>query len=166
MNNNALIPQLFRAEYSKIVAVICKTFGLSNIQLAEDIVSKTFLKATETWGLKGIPENPKAWLYTVAKNIAKDHFKREKIFQQKIVPALKTEKTDTKSIEIDLTDHNIKDSQLQMLFTVCDPMISKEAQLCFALRVLCGFGIQEIATALLTSKSTINKRLVRTKETF
>ena len=57
---------MFRTEYGKIVAVLCKTYGLSNIELAEDIVSDTFLKATETWGLKGIPDKPKAWLYQVA----------------------------------------------------------------------------------------------------
>ncbi len=166
MNNDPLIPHLFRSEYSKIVAVICKTFGLSNIQLAEDITSKTFLKASETWGLKGVPANPKAWLYTVAKNITKDHFKREKIFNQKIVPELKQKGNASFPTEIDLSDNHINDSLLQMLFTICNPMISKEAQLSFALRVLCGFGIKEISTALLTSKSTINKRLTRTKETF
>jgi len=79
-----LIPHLFRTEYSKIVAVLCKTFGLSNIEIAEDIVSYTFLKATETWGLKGIPENPTAWLYSVAKNHFKDYFKRNQIFDNRI----------------------------------------------------------------------------------
>jgi predicted RNA polymerase sigma factor len=77
MGNIQLIPNLFREEYSKIVAVLTKTFGLSNIELAQDIASETFLKATETWGLKGIPDNPTAWLYKVAKNHATDYFRRE-----------------------------------------------------------------------------------------
>ena len=67
-----LIPHLFRTEYSKIVAVLGKLFGFEHIEIAEDIASDTFLLAAETWGLKGLPDNPVAWLYTVAKNRAKD----------------------------------------------------------------------------------------------
>ncbi|MGZ3847466.1 MAG: sigma factor, partial [Flavisolibacter sp.] len=59
---------MFRTEYSKITAVLCKLFGIEHIQVAEDIASETFLAAMETWPYKGVPENPVAWLYTVAKN--------------------------------------------------------------------------------------------------
>src|SRR5690606_30255131 len=62
------------------------------------------------------------------------------------------------------SEKNIKDSQLQMMFAICHPAISTEAQISLALRVLCGFGIEEIATAFLTNKETINKRLFRAKE--
>lgn len=166
MKDNQLIPHLFRSEYSKIVSVLCKIFGLSNIQIAEDIVSDTFLKATETWGLKGVPDQPVAWLYKVAKNLTKSYFKRENNYYQKIIPELKHQSETFETLEIDLSKHNIEDSQLQMLFAVCHPSISKKAQITFALRILCGFGIKEIANALLTNKSTINKRLLRTKEYF
>jgi len=88
MENRGIIPELFRTEFSKIVSVLCKTFGLSNIELAEDLVGDTFLTAAETWGLKGVPDNPKAWLYTVAKNKARDTFRREKVFREKIKPEL------------------------------------------------------------------------------
>lgn len=160
---NILIPHLFRSEFSKIVAVLCKTFGLSNIQLAEDIVSDTFLIATETWGLKGIPDNPTSWLYKVASNKIKDHFKRNKIFNEKIKPELKR-KTPNSEFDINLSDKNISDSQLQMFFAVCNPIISTESQITLALRILCGFGIDEISQAFLTNKETINKRLHRAKE--
>ncbi len=164
MENQRLIPELFRTEFSKIVAVLCKTFGFSNIQLAEDLVSDTFLAAAETWGLKGVPDNPTAWLYTVAKNKARDTFRREKVFRDKIKPELEHQNTRSEPDDIDLSEHNIKDSQLQMLFAVCNPMISSEAQISLALRVLCGFSIPEIATAFLSTKETINKRLYRAKE--
>ncbi len=164
MKDKELLPHLFRSEFSKIVSVLCKTFGLSNIELAEDMVSDTFLVATETWGLKGIPENPTAWLYTVAKNKARDTFRREKIFQEKIIPHLKRQHPFSETLEIDLSENNIQDSQLQMLFAVCNPIISPEAQIALALRILCGFGIPEIAKAFLSNKETINKRLHRGKE--
>ncbi len=51
-----------------------------------------------------------------------------------------------------------------MLFAVCHPSISIESQIVLALRILCGFGVAEIATAFLSNKETINKRLFRAKE--
>ena len=68
------------------------------------------------------------------------------------------------SAEIDFSEQNIRDSQLRMLFAVCNPVIASEAQIGLALRILCGFGIEEIAEAFLSSKETINKRLFRAKE--
>jgi RNA polymerase sigma-70 factor (ECF subfamily) len=165
MKEEKLIPHLFRSEFSKMVAVLSRTFGLSNIQLAEDIVSETFLIATETWGLKGIPNKPVAWLYKVAENKTKDHFSRTKIFNDKITPELKN-KTLNSEFEINHSDKNISDSQLQMLFAVCNPIISAESQITLALRVLCGFGINEISQAFLSNNETINKRLHRAKEKF
>jgi len=164
MEDRGIIPELFRSEFSKIVSVLCKTFGLSNIELAEDLVSDTFLAASETWGLKGVPENPKAWLYTVAKNKARDTFRREKVFREKIKPEFENKSSSSEIDELDLSEHNIKDSQLKMFFAICNPIISSEAQIALALRILCGFSIPEIATAFLSSKETINKRLYRAKE--
>src|SRR5688500_13983370 len=84
MLQEELIPHLFRTEYSKIVSVLCKLFGIEHIEIAEDIVSDTFLSASELWGLKGLPENPAAWLYTVAKNKTKYYLKRHTLFAQSI----------------------------------------------------------------------------------
>ena len=62
MQEPELIPHLFRTEYRKMVSVLCKRFGIQYIEIAEDIVSQTFLLAAETWGMKGLPSNPTAWL--------------------------------------------------------------------------------------------------------
>jgi RNA polymerase sigma factor (sigma-70 family) len=159
-----LIPHLFRTEYSKITAVLAKLFGFEHIEIAEDIASDTFLLAAETWGMKGLPENPVAWLYTVAKNRAKDHLKHHKIFTEKVTTGLQQTNTEFHEIEIDLSDKNIVDSQLQMMFAICHPVIPSEAQVGLSLRILCGFGIEEIAGAFLSNKETINKRLFRAKE--
>lgn len=136
MNEEKLIPHLFRTEYRKIVAVLCKSFGMEHIETAEDIASDTFLQAAETWGIKGLPENPAAWLYTVAKNKAKNHLKRDNILSEKIIPQIKYHTTQTEETEIDLSEANIRDSQLQMMFAVCHPAIAAEAQIALALRVL------------------------------
>ena len=160
-----LIPNLFRKEFAKMVAVISKLYGLQYIEMAEDIVSETFLTATENWTKKGIPPNPTAWLYTVAKQKTLYHFRRKKIFDEKIVPQIKVSAdTIDETKEMDFSTQNIKDSQLEMMFAICDPVIASEAQIALALRVLCGFGIEEIAEAFFSNKETINKRLFRAKE--
>lgn len=164
MASDELIPHLFRTEFAKITAVLCKLFGIEHIEVAEDIASETFLCALETWSYKGVPPNPVAWLYAVAKNKAKNFVSRNELFNKKIQPQLKQSSTKTNGIEIDLSEKNITDSQLQMLFAICNPAISAEAQIGLALRILCGFGIEEIANAFLTNKETINKRLYRAKE--
>jgi RNA polymerase sigma-70 factor (ECF subfamily) len=159
------LKQLFQQEFSKMVAVISKIFGLQHIEIAEDIVSETFLLAAETWGIKGIPQKPAAWLYTVAKQKTIYHFRRNKIFEKKVIPGLASGlEKDYEMEEPDFSVQNIKDSQLQMLFAICNPAIASEAQIGLALRILCGFGIDEIAEAFFSNRETINKRLFRAKE--
>jgi RNA polymerase sigma factor (sigma-70 family) len=164
MKTNDLIPHLFRSESGRITAVLAKVFSLENIELAEDITSETFLQALETWPYHGIPENPTGWLYAVAKNKAKNHLSRTTLFSQKVAATILETARNEEFPEVDLSDKNIFDSQLQMLFTLCHPAIPVEAQIGLSLRILCGFGIDEIATAFLTNKETINKRLFRAKE--
>jgi RNA polymerase sigma factor (sigma-70 family) len=164
MNNDELIPHLFRTEYRKIVAVLTKRFGFEQLETAEDIASETFLTATQTWGLQGIPENPRAWLYYVAKNKAKNFLQRTALFVNKVSPEITNATQFHEEWEIDLSPQNINDSQLQMMIAICHPSISPEAQIALSLRILCGFGVEEIADAFLTNKEIINKRLFRAKE--
>lgn len=161
-----LIPHLFRTEYRKIVAVLCKRFGFDEIETAEDIASDTFMSAAQTWGLQGIPEHPVAWLYTVAKNKARNFLHRQATFINKVIPEtiIRDNAAAIPEYELDLSPQNIIDSQLQMMFAICNPAIAPEAQIGLSLRILCGFGIEEIADAFLSNKETINKRLYRAKE--
>jgi RNA polymerase sigma factor (sigma-70 family) len=159
-----LIPQLYRAEFSKITAVLCRNFGMEHLEMAEDVVSDTFLLAAETWGVKGVPPNPVAWLYTVAKNRAIDVLKRDTLFNTKISADLTQNLTGAHEDLAQFTEQHITDSQLQMMFAVCHPSISAEAQTGLALRILCGFSIVEIADAFVSNTETINKRLFRAKQ--
>ncbi len=164
MKQQELIPHLFKTEFSKITTVLCKLFGIEHIETAEDIASETFLLAYETWPYKGAPENPTAWLYAVAKNKTKNYVKRNQVFANQISKKIHQDSATATDVEIDGFEQNITDSQLQMLFAVCHPSISTESQIALSLRILCGFGVEEIASAFLTNKETINKRLFRAKE--
>jgi RNA polymerase sigma factor (sigma-70 family) len=163
MNTSDIIPHLFKTEYSKIVSVLTKSFGLEHMDIAEDIASETFLSAIDIWSYKGKPENPTAWLYTVAKNKLKNYLAKNNVFYTKVTIHL-TDKNQFDEINIDFSYQNIEDSKLQMLFTVCHPSISSKAQICLALRILCGLGLDEIADAFFSNKETIHKRLQRAKE--
>ncbi|MCB9280248.1 MAG: sigma-70 family RNA polymerase sigma factor [Lewinellaceae bacterium] len=166
MEQQELIPHLFRTEFRKIVAVLGKHFGAGHLDVAEDLASDTFAAALETWPYRGIPANPTAWLYAVARNKALNYLRRNRHFTREVADQLKKDPDDFQESEIDLSEGNIRDSQLQMLFAVCHPAISVPAQVGLALRILCGFGIDEIATAFLTNKETVNKRLFRARETL
>ncbi|PSL42902.1 RNA polymerase sigma-70 factor (ECF subfamily) [Chitinophaga niastensis] len=161
-SNNELLPHLFRLEYAKMTAVLCRHFGLQHIEIAEDIASETFLKATEVWGINGIPENPTAWLYMVAKNKTKDYLKRLTIFETQVKGAIEVSEFQAEQ-DFDFTQQTITDSQLAMIFAVCNPTNSTETQICLALQILCGFSVEEIADAFLSKKETIKKRLLRAR---
>lgn len=164
MDHREIIPHLFRTEFGRITSVLSKVLGIAHLEIAEDIVSETFIAALEIWPYEGIPEYPTAWLYRVAKNKAYNYIHRNQIFTDKIIPQIKVSVSSYEEIDLDLSDGNIRDSQLKMLFAICHPSLSLEAQIALALRILCGFGIDEIAGALLSNKETINKRLYRAKE--
>jgi RNA polymerase sigma factor (sigma-70 family) len=158
-----LLPHLFREEYTKMTAVLFRHFGLKHIEIAEDIVSETFLKATETWSVQGIPKNPAAWLYVVAKNKAKDYLKRHTVFETQVKGAINADELQFEG-DFDFSQQAIDDSQLAMIFAVCNPSNSTASQICLALQILCGFSIEAIANAFLTKTETIKKRLLRARK--
>lgn len=159
---NELLPHLFRQEYAKMTAVLCRHFGLKHIEIAEDIASDTFLKASEYWALNGVPENPTAWLYSVAKNKTKDYFKHLSVFETKIKNGLKPDNPRQEN-GFEFNEQVISDSQLAMIFAVCNPANNPESQIALALQVLCGFSVEEIANAFITKTETIKKRLQRAR---
>ena len=117
MQQTELIPHLFRTEYRKIVSVLSKLFGIEHIEIAEDIVSDTFLLATELWGLKGLPENPTAWLYAVAKNKAKNIITRNHIFYSTIAPQVRSSSKESEAIDYALSNAQ-KDSFITIISDV------------------------------------------------
>lgn len=160
---NQLVSHLFRHEAGKMTAVLARMFGFDRIEIAEDIVQDTLLKALNEWRSQ-IPDNPSAWLYRVAKNQALDLLRREKLFNE-ISQELSYQSGQEENTlgRLFLTDE-IEDSQLRMLFACCHPAIALESQITLSLKTLGGLSSAEIAQAFLTTEDTINKRLYRAKE--
>ena len=161
-----LVDHLFRHEAGKMAAVLTRIVGLQNLELAQDLVQDTLLKAIHTWKIKGIPKNPSAWLYTVAKRKAIDAVRQRKVhhaIEADLARAFQSEWTLAPAVG-HLFDHEIEDSLLRMMFVCCHPSLPNDAQLALILKTLCGLSIAEIAQGLLTTEEAVAKRLYRVRE--
>jgi RNA polymerase sigma factor (sigma-70 family) len=149
--------------------VLTKLFGPQNLQLAEDVVQDTLLKAFNTWKINGLPQNPTAWLFTVARNKAIDVLrqqKRQNEVSKNLTPLLQSEYSLVPTVQELVNTNTIDDDQLRMMFVCCHPALSTEAQVSLILKTLCGFSVTEIAKAFVTSYDTIEKRLTRARQSF
>lgn len=158
-----LVDHLFRHHSGKMVAVLTRIFGLQHLDIIEDAVQDTFIKASITWR-KQLPEHPEAWLTKAAKNRVLDIFRTLKT--QKKHHSNITSGAATIAINELFLDNEIEDAQLRMIFTACHPKLDARDRIAFALKTVSGFSIKEIATALLTKEETIKKRLMRARKTI
>jgi RNA polymerase sigma factor (sigma-70 family) len=150
-----------------MVAVLTKIFGTANLDLAEDVVQDALVEAISQWQIKGIPDNPSAWLFRVAKNKALNIVNREKYKRQYSAEAshfLQSAWTAEPALDYLFSTAQIQDDQLQMIFTCCHPAITTDSQISLALKTICGLSIPEISRAFLTSEDNISKRLVRARQ--
>lgn len=163
---NQIVDHLFRHESGKMIAVLSKLLGLQNLETAQDISQDTLLRALHTWSYKGLPDNPTAWLYRVAKNKAIDYLRREKtlrgVYSQHAY--LLQSEYELKGVPPFFEEGEIEDSQLRMIFACCHPSIPVDSQIALALKILCGLSVAEIAKAFLKDEETIAKRIYRAKE--
>jgi len=166
-NIRQAIDHLFRHESGKMVSVLSKLFGFKNLDAAQDIVQDTLLQAMKTWSYSGVPDNPSAWLYRVAKNKAVDILRREKTFRElspQYAYLLQSEYSLSPTVNNLFLENEIQDSQLRMMFACCHPLVPQESQIALTLKTLCGLSVSEISAAFLTNEETIAKRLYRAKE--
>src|SRR5215471_9313874 len=158
---------LFRRDAGRIVSVLTRVFGAHNLALAEDVVQDAFCRAVETWPVRGIPENPAAWLMATAKNRALDVLRRERTartFAPELGRLVDSESTLRPMMDELFSTDAIKDDELRMMFSCCHPRLPEEAQVALMLHILCGFSIDEIAAAYVSSHAAIEKRIPRAKK--
>lgn len=155
------IDHLFRHHSGKMVSVLTRIFGLQNLDIIEDAIQDTFIKASLSWR-KEQPEYPEAWLTKAAKNRVLDIFRTLKT-QKNNLPNI-SQGTDAIAINELFLDSEIEDAQLRMIFTACHPKLDPRDRISFALKTVSGFSTKEIASALLTKEDTIKKRLSRARK--
>ncbi len=156
------VEHLFREQSGRMSSVLTRVFGFHNSELVDDIIQETFIAAMKTWPLKGEPEEPVAWLMTVAKNKLLNELKRLKRSEKKH-QALVDYQTEEQIDELFL-DHEIKDSQLRTLFACCNPNLKPKVKIMLTLKIVSGFSDAVIANALLMSEHAVKKSIFRAKQ--
>ena len=150
-----------------MVATLTRVFGVHNLALVEDVVQDAFCRALEVWKFRGVPENPSAWLMATARNRALDMLRSQRT-ARKFAPGvgylLESEWTRTPAVDELFAADAIKDDLLRMMFSCCHPRLSEEARVALMLNILCGFGVDEVASAFVTSHAAIEKRIARAKK--
>jgi RNA polymerase sigma factor (sigma-70 family) len=158
---------LFRHEAGRMVATLTRIFGTHHLALAEDVVQEAFCRAFEVWKVRGVPENPSAWLMATAKNRAIDALRRERTartFEPELSRLIRSEWTLAPGIEEFFAENAIKDDLLRMMFSCCHPRLGEEGQVALMLNILCGFSVDEVAGAFVSTHSAIEKRISRAKK--
>jgi predicted RNA polymerase sigma factor len=141
-----VVEHFFRHEAGKMLSTLTRIFGIEHLNRAEDVVQETLVRALQTWPYYGIPRNPSAWITQVAKNLALDLIRRDKVFRNKeneITHLMEQISADSGADESGGSESGIADDRLRMMFTCCHPVIPQEMQVAlalkseFATRVLC-----------------------------
>jgi RNA polymerase sigma factor (sigma-70 family) len=156
----------WRIEQPRLITSLSRM--LRDVPLAEDLTQEALLAALEHWPATGIPEKPGAWLMATAKRRALDHLRRRRMLARKhemIERDLEREQQAMPDFDAALDD-DIGDELLRLIFTVCHPLLSREARAALALRMVCGLTTEEIARAFLVPDATISQRIVRAKRTL
>ncbi len=153
---------IWRIESPRLIAALARV--TRDLALAEDIAQDAFVAALDRWRDGGVPENPGAWLMTIAKRRAIDRFRREDTLRAK-TGELQRSTAHSISIEseIEMLDQDVGDDMLRLMFIACHPLLSREARVALTLRLVAGLTTAEIARAFLTSEPTIAQRIVRAK---
>ncbi|MEZ5356593.1 MAG: DUF6596 domain-containing protein [Bryobacteraceae bacterium] len=160
MPGSATVEHLFRHRAGQMLATLIRMFGAARIDLIEDAIQDSLLRAVKLWPLEGEPSNPTAWLIQVARNALLDKLRRlsrEGEWQAAEKAAGVGEGSAA------LFAHELRDDQLRLIFACCHPAISRDAQVAVTLKTVGGFSTREIARAYLAPEATVAQRIVRAK---
>ncbi len=156
------VDAVWRMEAAKIVATLTRTVG--DVGLAEDLAADALVEALTQWPTTGVPRNAGAWLTTVAKRKAIDHWRRQDNLDAKYATLARD--LETHNDEPAWDPDRIDDDVLRLIFISTHPVLSREGQIALTLRVVGGLTTDEIARAFLASTPTVAARITRAKKTL
>jgi RNA polymerase sigma factor (sigma-70 family) len=159
---DAAIAAVFRIEFPRLVAVLARL--TRDVGRAEELAQDALVVALERWRTVGVPDNPGAWLMTIARRRALDDGRHARIVDAKHVQlAREAGPRDVVGELADVLDDDVGDDLLRLVFTACHPVLPTEARVALTLRLVGGLATLEIARAFLVPEPTIAQRIVRAK---
>jgi len=147
------IEAVARRSYGKLIAFLAAR--TRDVSSAEDALSEAFATAIAEWPKTGLPQNPEAWLLTVARRKSintERHLRRGEALSDHVAPTL-PEHTPTE----------IPDERLALLFACAHPAIDASIRAPLMLQAVLGLDAARIASAFLVSPAAMSQRLVRAK---
>ena len=155
----------WRAESARLVGALTRM--TRDVDLAEDLAQDALVAALEQWPTTGVPENPSAWLMTIAKRRGIDHFRRAASLRQKITELENANRGEEEKMPdlVGQVDY-IEDDVLRLIFLSCHPSLSAESRAALTLRLVGGLTTAEIARGFLVTESTMGQRISRAKKTL
>jgi RNA polymerase sigma-70 factor, ECF subfamily len=154
------LEQVFREEWGRVLATLIGFLG--DFDLAEEAAQEAFATAADRWPRDGVPDNPRAWLMTTARNRATDRIRRDRALATKLGLLVADDRADHRA-EVPMESTAFPDERLELIFTCCHPALAVEAQVALTLRTLGGLSTDEISRAFLVPERTMAQRLVRAK---
>ncbi|MEO8627233.1 MAG: DUF6596 domain-containing protein [Betaproteobacteria bacterium] len=166
---DVLVDHLFRREAGRIASRLTRVFGTHRLDVIEDAVQYALLQALQHWPYQGIPQSAHAWLTRVASNRALDVIRSDRKLISLAIDDAESLQKCVDSLTVPAAQDRLKfsqeidDEQLALMFVCCHPALPRAASVALTLKVICGFGVKEIARAFLTNEAAIAQRLVRAK---
>lgn len=162
MSAHAAIEKVFREQAGVINATLIRLVG--DFELASEVMQEAFVAALTLWDARGVPDNPRGWLITTARNRAIDRLRQTRRFLQPQASASTLAELPDAAIDPDaVCAEPIADDLLRLIFTCCHPALALEAQVALTLQAVSGLGTEQIARAFLVPLPTLAQRLVRAK---
>ena len=146
--------------------MLTRQLGWHRLSLAEDAVQDALVRALQTWPVGGVPDDPTAWLYQVARRAALDRLRHERVVAAKTGAVAVAASCDAQEARLPEAAAPFEDDELVMMFMTCHPALSPDARVALTLKVVGGFGVGEIARAFLMQAPAVAQRLVRAKRTL
>lgn len=155
-----ILAEIYRTESRRILSTLIRLIG--DFDLAEEALAEAFAAAAELWPEQGVPENPRAWLVSTGRFRVIDSLRRRIRFDE-LQPDLHRRQERILQTNAALSDEEIEDDRLRLIFTCCHPAIDPQVQIALTLREVCGLTTEEIAAAFLVAPATMAQRIVRGK---
>ncbi|MFN8168223.1 MAG: sigma-70 family RNA polymerase sigma factor [Candidatus Nanopelagicales bacterium] len=155
------VERAHREEWGIVLAAVARLLD-GDLATSEECTQEAFVAALETWGARGVPDRPGAWLTTTARRRALDRVRREAGMRARY-PDLVRDEIDHAADPAE-EEVVVVDDRLRLVFTCCHPSLAPESRVALTLRMVCGLATSEIARAFLVPEPTMAARITRAKK--